>query len=286
MKLYAYKINDIPRLQGFLKIGETTRNVQSRIKQQGHEIPIEKILVWENILVGTDRKNIDKMIIRYLAQQGCEVIQFDDTGENSEWVKCEKNDIELAFTKIKEQIHNEDKREKLSQKFYEELRNWYFWATEESKNPDYTLRIIIRLLLCFFLREKGLVPACLFDENYIKENLKENEYRYHKVIICNLFFYSLNTPKNERGELENRNLIKYYGKVKEQLHKNIPFLNGGLFTKHSNDDFPLNDDYFFSAPRTINLKELGGKYSVAGIICILSQYKYTLDETDHSEFID
>ncbi|MDR3197305.1 MAG: N-6 DNA methylase, partial [Planctomycetaceae bacterium] len=286
MKLYAYQINDIPKLQGFLKIGETTRSVQSRIKQQGHEIPVKKIHVWEDVIVSTDRKNIDKMIIRYLEKQGCKVIQFDDTGENSEWVKCEKKDVEYAFEKIKEQIRNEDKRKELSEKFYEELRNWYFWVTEESKNPDYTLRIIIRLLLCFFLKEKGLIPACLFDENYIRENLKENEYRYYKVVIRNLFFYSLNTPMNKREELENKNLIKNYNNVKPQFHKNIPFFNGGLFTKHSDDNILLNDDYFFSAPRTKTIKDLDGKYSVAGIIYILSQYKYTLDETDNSEFID
>jgi tRNA1(Val) A37 N6-methylase TrmN6 len=285
VKLYTYKTDDIPSLQGFLKIGETTQRVQSRIKQQGHEIPIKKIPVWEGVIVGTTRRNIDKMIIRYLEKQNCEVKRFSDTGESSEWVKCEKEDVEKAFAFVKQQIYNEDKREKLSQKFYEELRNWYFWATEKSQNSDYTLRIIIRLLLCFFLQEKGLIPNCLFDKNFIEENLKENEHRYYKVIIRNLFFYSLNTPMNKRGELENKSLIKNYGTVKKQFHENIPFLNGGLFTEHPGDDFALNNLFFFSEPISQTIKELDGEYPVAGIIYILSQYKYTLDETDSSEFI-
>jgi predicted RNA methylase len=86
--------------------------------------------------------------------------------------------------------------------------------------------------------------------------------------------------------LENKNLIKSYGTVKKLFQENVPFLNGGLFTEHSGDDILLNDDYFFSAPRTKTIKELSGKFPVAGIVRILSQYKYTLNETDNAEFID
>ena len=285
MKLYAYHTPDIEKLAGFLKIGETMRNIKSRIKQQGHEIPIKKIIVWEGVIV-SKRKNIDKMIIRYLEKQGCAIERFEDTGELSEWVKCEKEDIEFAFNAIKDQIRNEDKREKLSQDFYEKIRNWYFWATEESKNSDYSLRLIVRLLLCFFLREKGLIPDCLFDRNYMEENLKEDTHRYYKAIIRNLFFGSLNTPMGKRGELENKNLIKNYAAVRQQFHKNIPFLNGGLFTEHPGDEIALDNGFFFSEPLPKNIKKLDARLPVAGIIYILSQYKYTLDETDHSELID
>ena len=285
MKLYAYSTPDAPKLAGFLKIGETSRNVPTRIKQQGHEIPIKKILVWEGVIV-SKRKNIDKMMIRYLEKQGCKVIPFEDTGELSEWVKCEKEDIEIALNAVKEQIRNEDKREKLSQEFYEKIRNWYYWATEETKNPDYSLRIIIRLLLCFFLREKGLIPDCLFDRNYIEENLKEDTHRYYKAIVRNLFFYSLNTPMDKRGELENKNLIKNYTAVRQQFHKNIPFLNGGLFTEHPGDEIALDNGYFFSEPLPRTIKALDARLPVAGIIYVLSQYKYTLDETENAELID
>ena len=285
MRLYAYYTPDVEKLAGFLKIGETTRGIKSRVKQQGHEIPIKKILVWEGTIV-CKQKNIDKMIICHLGKQGCEIIRFEDTDELSEWVKCEKEDVELAFNVIKKQIRNEDKRKDLEQKFYEELRNWFFWATEKSKNPDYSLRIIIRLLLCFFLREKGLIPDCLFDRNFIEDNFKEDPHRYYKAVVRNLFFSSLNTPMGKRGELENKNLIKNYATVRQQFHKNIPFLNGGLFTEHPGDDIALDNGYFFSEPLPRNIKELDACLPVAGIIHILSQYKYTLDETEYSELID
>jgi hypothetical protein len=285
MKLYAFVTPEVPKHGGYLKIGETNGDVEKRVEQECHELNVQKEIVWRDAVI-TERRGIDKMIHRYLVVQGFQIQEFDKTGKDTEWVKCTVTDVEKAFAAVKEQLYNEDKRKKLSQKFYEELRNWYFWATEESKDTDYSLRIIIRLLLCFFLKEKGLIPDCLFDNNFIEANLKENENRYYNVIIRNLFFYSLNLPRHDRGELENRNLIRHYSKVKEQLHNNIPFLNGGLFIEHSSDKLPLNDDYFFSASRTRTIKELDGKYSVSGIVRILAQYKYTLDETDNSEFID
>jgi type I restriction-modification system DNA methylase subunit len=285
MKLYAFTTPEIAKHAGYLKIGETNGSIDKRVDQECHELNVQKEIVWRDAVI-TERSHIDKMIHRYLVNQGFPIQQFDATGQDTEWIKCTVTDVEKAFAVIKQQLYNEDKREKLSQKFYEELRNWYFWAADESQNPDYALRIIVRLLLVFFLREKDLIPACLFDENFIDENLKENEFNYYNVIIRNLFFYSLNTPQPQRGELENRNKIQHYNNLKNQLHKKVPFLNGGLFNEHPGDDFALNNLFFFSKPISRTIKELGGQYPVSGIIHILSQYKYTLDETDGSEFID
>jgi type I restriction-modification system DNA methylase subunit len=246
-------------------------------------------IVWQGTGLIGKREISDREVHCYLEEKG-----FERDG-NSEWFKCFPEDVEAALSVLKEKYYKEDKRKNLSEQFYEELRNWYYWATDaqnhglfkKEPDPDFALRIIIRLLLVFFLKEKELVPAELFERNWVEDNLKENEeFRYYSVILRNLFFYSLNTPINQRGELENRKLILHYNKVKDVLHKQIPFLNGGLFTKHSGDDFPLGDDYFFSEQRAKEIKELGGIFPVKGIIRILSQYKYTLDETDGTEYID
>ncbi|MDR0610360.1 MAG: SAM-dependent methyltransferase, partial [Planctomycetaceae bacterium] len=118
------------------------------------------------------------------------------------------------------------------------------------------------------------------DENFIKENLKENEeYRYCNAILRNLFFHCLNTPIKERVEFEHKKLIKNIRNVKEQFQK-IPFLNGGLFYEYEGDDFPLSNDYFFSELQTRHILELDGDYKVAGIIKILSQYRYKLSVDD------
>ncbi|GHV20314.1 hypothetical protein AGMMS49959_07390 [Planctomycetales bacterium] len=286
MKLYAYSLPEVSGRAGWLKIGETTQDVEKRLAQTGHELDLRKELVWQDAAV-TDRSHIDKLIHAELQRQGFAVRQFTDTKTPTEWVKCSVADIEKAFAKIRERLYAENqKRQELCDKFYLEIRNWYFWTAKTGDDPysvaspDYALRLIIRLLLCFFLREKKLMPDHLFDEQWLRENLKSgNEYRYYKAILRNLFFNALNKPLGKRGELENKKLISRPNAVKTAFSK-IPFLNGGLFSEQRGDDFPLNDDYFFSESRTRHIKELDGDYPVMGIIRLLSGYKFRLSASD------
>ncbi|MDR2757363.1 MAG: Eco57I restriction-modification methylase domain-containing protein [Planctomycetaceae bacterium] len=286
MKLYAFTTPEISKHNGYLKIGETNGDIDKRVDQECHELNVKKEIVWRDAAI-TDRSHIDKMIHRHLVDQGFPIQQFDVTGQNTEWVKCTVTDIEKVFAVVKQQLYNDEiQRQTLCDKFYLEIRNWYYWTAKTGDDPysvavpEFTLRLIIRLLLCFFLQEKGLVPKELFDEHFLKENLKENEeYRYYNAILRNVFFHCLNTPIKERNEIEHKKLIKNIRNIKEQFAK-IPFLNGGLFYEYEGDDFPLNHEHFFSEPTTRTIPELDGDYKVAGIIKILSQYQYKLSVDD------
>ncbi|MFM6248225.1 MAG: hypothetical protein ACKPEQ_03580, partial [Dolichospermum sp.] len=113
-----------------------------------------------------------------------------------------------------------------------------------------------RLIFVWFLKEKGLVPDALFNENQLTNLLKSlsaEESTYYKAILQNLFFATLNTEMNTDEKPDNR---KFRGKNQQQsgrdahygitnvyryqdyftnadeflgLCSNIPFLNGGLF---------------------------------------------------------
>jgi type I restriction-modification system DNA methylase subunit len=287
MNIYVYILPHDATKAGLIKIGQAGDS-DKRIKEQIGATRQHYEKVFDQSALAGKRYVSDHDVHRLLVERGFERVE-------GEWFRCTPEDVQDALDCLIQKYINEDIRNALSEKFYEELRNWYFWATEElyqgshkrNHDADHALRIIVRLLLIFFLQEKELVPRELFDENWISENLKENEeHAYYNAILHNLFFYSLNTPLNKRGELENRKLIKHYNKVKEQLHKKIPFLNGGLFNEHPGDDFALSNKYFFSGVDTVTINALGGRYGVKGIITILKSYKYTLDETDDSSFID
>ena len=291
MKLYAFITPEIAKHAGFLKIGETYGDVEQRVKQQGHELNVKREIVWQDAVM-TDRVNIDKMLHRFLVRQGFPIQQFDDTGHDTEWVKCTVGDLEKAFAALKEQLYQDEiLRQAVTDEFYLKIRNWYYWTvgTNPGINSEYALRLVVRLLFCFFLREKdGLVPKELFDDHFLKEHLKDNEYRYYNAVLRHLFFRCLNTPTaGRRGEkLEHEKLFKNVRALKEQFAK-IPFLNGGIFNEHEGDEIPLNDDYFFSDERTRHLPELGGNLKVWGLVRILSQYEYKLsldDLLDHAEY--
>jgi len=121
----------------------------------------------------------------------------------------------------------------LNKKFYQELSNWYFWATKhvvfpgaptdadahlkKAKLEDLVqehratnvIRMLTRLLFVWFIKEKKLIPEALFELETLKKDIlneiepfhdtgifKEANKQsvYYKAILQNLFFATLNCP--------------------------------------------------------------------------------------------
>ncbi|BFN36529.1 Eco57I restriction-modification methylase domain-containing protein [Fidelibacter multiformis] len=136
----------------------------------------------------------------------------------------------------------------LNKRFYKELSEWYFWATQKvtfpglyhtTKNPTQEalkeqnsknlIRLLTRLLFVWFVKEKGLIPEELFDEKFLKdellnhfdpnnpdvENPDTKGSRYYRAVLQNLFFATLNKPVEKRefrkdGQHMNiHNLMRY-----------------------------------------------------------------------------
>jgi len=287
MKLYAYATPEIPKHAGYLKVGETHRSTNKRIDQQGGQVNIEKVPEWQDA-IATERKGIDRLFRHFLRDKYGFPIQPNISGHGeSEWVKCTVHDLIEAFPKFKEQFFQEQReRQIVSEKFYKEIRNWFYWTTQEHPtiDPDYALRLVVRLLFCFFLREKNeLVPKELLDPSIEKLLKRDEEYSFYNGVLRNLFFSCINTPNGRKYENEKLLANK---KIKEWFSK-IPFLNGGLFDEHENDSIPIGNDYFFSEKKERLLTALGAICDVYGIMTILCKYQYklTLDDLlDKAEY--
>ncbi len=158
--------------------------------------------------------------------------------------------------------------ELLNKRFYRELANWYFWALpqvdfpvdieqdDEKRRATGLIRLLTRLIFCWFLKEKGLVPDKLFAEADLKAILKDlspNASTYNEAILQNLFFATLNQrmgkDKNsqpfrafatDEGFAKNRatygvdTLYRYEDHFRDPAtalghFADVPFLNGGLF---------------------------------------------------------
>jgi len=153
----------------------------------------------------------------------------------------------------------------LNERFYREISDWYFWSrhlveegaiklplhcdTEQEKSL-FLIRLLTRLIFCWFLVEKKLLPASLFRphklESFLK-NLSADSSTYYHAILQNLFFGTLNMPPAQRGFREKRkegerynknygitNLWRYERDFRDpakwvEICRSIPFLNGGLF---------------------------------------------------------
>jgi hypothetical protein len=157
--------------------------------------------------------------------------------------------------------------EAVTKQFYQEIANWYFWARDHvvfpmpkgEKNPDAykaqsLIRLITRLIFCWFVKEKGLIPGDLFDPRTLPTLLKDganlptsNATTFYKAILQNLFSATLNQEMDRRqfrkrnkdphGRDPHRgitNLYRYEDLFTDpaaflRLVERVPFLNGGLF---------------------------------------------------------
>jgi len=166
--------------------------------------------------------------------------------------------------------------EKVTKDFYREIANWYFWALKHAKFPkdapkeqdgrDHisVIRLITRLIFCWFIREKGLIPDVIFDEKRLVEMLNGFDPKggtdipvcakgkeqagmpvspssvYYRAILQNLFFATLNTEMDQRAWARKdqhfmaHSLYRYKECFRDpkaglEWFKDIPFLNGGLF---------------------------------------------------------
>lgn len=158
--------------------------------------------------------------------------------------------------------------ELLNKRFYRDLANWYFWALpqvefpadiekdDEKRRATGLIRLLTRLIFCWFLKEKGLIPENLFVEAELKKILKDlspDPSTYNEAILQNLFFATLNQRmgKDAKGQpfrafakdegfQKNRatygvdTLYRYEEHFREPAtaldhFADVPFLNGGLF---------------------------------------------------------
>ena len=168
----------------------------------------------------------------------------------------------------------------LNDRFYKDLAEWYYWAIlartgvvfpsgqplEKSDDPTTNnrptvalIRLLTRLIFVWFLKEKHLVPAALFDEKALAGllNIPPHQHgtqgNYYKAILQNLFFATLNTETAEEDEDGNKQRVwraaagprrmdkylihtayRYKSDFKDPdaalaLFRKVPFLNGGLF---------------------------------------------------------
>jgi hypothetical protein len=118
----------------------------------------------------------------------------------------------------------------LSNEFYREIADWYFWAhhqvadgairlplhcdTEQEKSL-FLIRLLTRVIFSWFLVEKRLIPTDLFRDHRLKSLLKDfNPSRdpkrpdtaptYYHAVLQNLFFGTLNMPADQRGFREKK----------------------------------------------------------------------------------
>lgn len=155
----------------------------------------------------------------------------------------------------------------LNEEFYQKLSHWFFWsrrlvtfppgavtpgAREEDRYSVPMIRLLTRVIFCWFIRERGLIPPELFRAEDLARLLKTDPSKepdggdYYRAILQNLFFATLNTEmgardwrgRNAGGGQDPHHMIHSLYRYEDlfadinsarDLFRKVPFLNGGLF---------------------------------------------------------
>lgn len=214
------------------------------------------------------------------------------------------------ITTVTEKLNAAFDVEAVTKQFYQEIANWYFWALDHARfpkdapkleNKDHVslIRLITRVIFCWFLKEKGLIPSVLFDpqrlplllNGFAPEKSGDKQSVFYKAILQNLFFATLNTEMGKRAWAKDEQNFMAHSLYRHrelfrdpedvlELFKDIPFLNGGLFecldriegTKEKpryiridgfsrrQDSQPVVPDFLlFGEERTVDLSETYGE---------------------------
>lgn len=139
-------------------------------------------------------------------------------------------------------------------------------ASQSIEHQEFAVRLIGRLVFCWFLREKkSATGTSLIPDSVLSAQAAKNSMYYHKVLEP-LFF-----------ELLNQKLISRKEPFKKEPFSLIPYLNGGLFSPQKG----TNGDYYEYCEATE-----GGAHDVVDVpdswlqefTELLETYNFTVDE--------
>ena len=209
----------------------------------------------------------------------------------------------------------------LNEQFYKEVAAWYqhaigrirlpdcpahFGDDSEAHVKDFTVRLICRLMFCWFLKERGLIPAELLELRDYRDRvhplvqdaneadlgleLFSESSSYYRAILQNLFFNALHKQIGDR----NRSTTEWYRR--EELNDNfdwslfdrVPYINAALFERDEGDNVSnRSEEGVFSVPNELFYAEeiavqrgAGARNRVVtkGLNRIFAQYKFTIEE--------
>ena len=166
------------------------------------------------------------------------------------------NEIALAFTKLVGGQRD-------GKTFNKELNIQS--VVDPNKYAEFAVRLIGRIVFCWFLKEKKSEAGIpLIPENMISLDCIKDSNNYYHDTLEPLFFELLNTNQTRRK-----------GKfAREEIYTQIPYLNGGLFSPHTDDHYKFSPELQTGQYGLVTIPNGWFEHFYE----ILGQYNFTVDE--------
>ena len=107
--IYAYELVGVNSHKGYIKVGYTDRDVETRVKEQLHTSGIEyKILLKESAMRSDGTCFTDHEIHTVLKRKG--FLQLNQGLDKNEWFNCTIKDVISAINYVRDGISTEENR--------------------------------------------------------------------------------------------------------------------------------------------------------------------------------
>lgn len=140
-------------------------------------------------------------------------------------------------------------------------------TTDDTLKKEFAVRLIGRLIFCWFLKKKkSSQDVPLISEELLSSfsaGFCSKTGGYYHGVLEPLFFEVLNTPTGKRKKLYQSGQWKV-----------IPFLNGGLFSPHTDDCYDVADTGFSMHINTLKVPDSWLKE----LLETFETYNFTIDE--------
>ena len=107
--IYAYELIGVNSHKGYIKVGYTERDVETRVKEQVHTSAVPyRILAHWSAMKNDGSCFTDHDVHAILKKKGCR--QLNEGEDRNEWFKCSLDDVKAAITAIQTNTENIENR--------------------------------------------------------------------------------------------------------------------------------------------------------------------------------
>lgn len=138
-------------------------------------------------------------------------------------------------------------------------------SNNDQVNGNFAIRLIGRLVFCWFLKQKtSSANIPLIVEEILSVQAVADHTDYYHNICAPLFFEVLNKSQERRPNFS-------FG---SELFKNVPFLNGGLFSPHEDDYYSYESNLGLSQRGVVSIPDSW----FTELFETFERYNFTIDE--------
>lgn len=107
--IYAYELVNVPTHEGYIKVGYTDRDAETRVKEQLHTSGVTyRILLTESAMRDDGTCFTDHEIHKFLAARG--VFRLNEGEDDNEWFKCSVDTVKQAINAVRDGIYTDEGR--------------------------------------------------------------------------------------------------------------------------------------------------------------------------------